>query len=320
MPNITRRTWLVQGAAAGLLATPPAWGAEFPERPVRLVLPQPPGGAADQMARLLAERLEALWGQSVVIEHKPGGGSVLATQYVARSTPDGYAIGTAGSSLTINAVLRKDLPFRIGDLQPLARVGYYTTVLLAHPDLPAQDVRGLLALARATPQLYGSNGVGSAAHLAGELLAQMGGVNLQHVPYNGAAKMYTDMIGGRLPLGFAIATSAETFVKSGQLKVIGVTTAARSPLYPQWPAIAEQLPGYEAVNWAGLYGPAGLPRAVLDKLSGSLIQVLRQPETRKALQGMGIEVAEQPAAEFEAFIRQDLERLAPVARKLGPLK
>jgi len=320
MQTITRRAWLVGTGAIGLGATTAASAAEFPERPLRLVLPQPPGGAADQMARLLAERLEALWGQSVVIEHKPGGGAVLATQHVARSAPDGYTIGTAGSSMTINAVLRKDLPFRMGDLQPLARIGYYTTVLLAHPGVPAQDVRGLLALARGTPQLYGSNGVGSAAHLAGELLAQMGGVDLQHVPYNGAAKMYTDMIGGRLPLGIAIATSAETFVKSGQLKVIGVTTAARSPLYPQWPAIAEQLPGYEAVNWAGLYGPAGLPRPVLDKLSAGLVQVLRQPDTRKALQGMGIEVSELPAAEFEAFLRQDIERLTPLAQKLGPLK
>jgi len=318
MQNITRRAWMA--CTAGLAWAGSARASDFPQRPLRLVLPQPPGGAADQLARLLAERLEALWKQTVVIEHKPGGGAVLATQYVARSAPDGHTLGTAGSSLTINALLRKDLPYRIGDLQPLARIGYYTTVLLAHPGVPAKDVRELLALARSSPQLYGSNGVGSAAHLAGVLLAQMGGVDLQHVPYNGAAKMYTDMIGGRLPLGFAIATSAESFVKSGQLKVIGVTTPTRSALYPQWPAIAEQLPGYEATNWAGLYGPAGLPRPVLDTLSSGLLQVLRQPDTRQALQGMGIEVAEQSASDFQAFIQQDLERLAPLARKLGPLQ
>lgn len=148
----------------------------------------------------------------------------------------------------------------------------------------------------------------------------MAGIELQQVPYNGASRMYTDMIGGRLLLGFAIASSAEPFVRSGQLKVIGVTGAARSPLYPQWPAIAEVLPGYEAVNWAGLYGPAAIPRDVAEQLSASVVKVLRQPETRRALNGIGIDVAEQAGSEFAAFIRQDIERIAPVSRKVGPLE
>lgn len=314
-----RRGLLRSLAAVALASAGPAWAA-FPTRPVRVLVPQAPGGAADQLVRLLAARLEALWGQSVVIEYKPGGGSVLATQTLARSAPDGLTLASAGSSLTLNTVLRRDLPYRLSDLQPLVRVGYYTTVLLAHPSVAAKDARELLALARGTPLNYGSNGVGSAAHLAGELLNQAGGVAMQHVPYNGASKMYTDMLGGRLPLGLSIAGSAEAFVKAGQLKVLGVTTAARSPLFPTWPAIAESVPGYEAVNWAGLIAPAGLPREVLEALGNDLMKVLRQPETRKALADMGVEAAELPPAEFAAFVQRDIERITPLASKIGPLQ
>jgi tripartite-type tricarboxylate transporter receptor subunit TctC len=305
--------------ATVLAGAAPAAAQDFPSRPVRVIVPQAPGGAADAMARLIADQLKAAWGQSVIVDHKPGGGAVLATQFVARSAPDGYTLGTAGSSLTINAVLRKDLPYRMGDVQPLARIGYYTTVVVAHPALEANNVSELVALARRQSLLYGSNGIGSAAHLAGELLNSMAGIQMQHVPYNGAAKMYTDLIAGRLQLGIAIASSAEPFVKSGQLKVIGVTNAKRSALFPQWPAIAEALPGYEAVNWAGLYGPAGLPAAVTEKISADVVKVLRSPETRRALTGMGIDVAEQPAADFVDFLKQDLDRITPVAAKVGPL-
>lgn len=318
-----RRRWLahVAALAAGAaLHGGTRAAATFPAKPVRVIVPQAPGGAADQTIRFIAERLEARWGQSVLIEYKPGGGSVLATQTVARSAPDGHTLGTCASSLTLNAVLRKALPYRMADVLPLARVGYFTTVLLAHPSLPAKDVGDLVALARQHPLLYGSNGAGSAAHLAGALLAQMGGIEMQHVPYNGAARMYTDMVGGRLTLGFAIATSAEPFVRAGQLKVLGVTNAARSALYPGWPAIAETLPGYEAVNWTGLYGPAGMPREVAEQISSDVVAVLRQPDTRKALAGMGIDVAEQPAGPFAEFIQRDLERIAPLARTIGNLE
>jgi tripartite-type tricarboxylate transporter receptor subunit TctC len=320
---ITRRHLIVRdGALAAACVAGFRVGATsaFPTRPVRVIVPQAPGGAADQMIRVIAERLESIWGQTVLIEYKPGGGSVLATQSVARSTPDGYTIGTAGSSLTLNAVLRKNLPYAMKDVRPLARIGYYTTVLLAHPSLSANDVSGVVALAKRTPLLYGSNGVGSAAHLAGELLNKLAGIEMQHVPYNGASKMYTDMVGGRLTLGFAIASSAEAFVKAGQIKVIGVTQATRSPLYPDWPAISETLPGYEAVNWAGIYGPAAMPKAVADQLSADLVKAVRHPDTRKRLADMGIDVAEQPGDEFATFIARDIERIAPVSKQIGTLE
>lgn len=324
-PDAARRRLLRHGIAAallpaGLLLAPAARAQGFPARPVRIILPQPPGGAADRLARLIGERLEARWKQPVVLDNKPGGGVVIGTLATVRSAPDGYTLALLGSSLSINAVQRKDLPYdSLKDLQPVTRVGYYTVALMAPAGFPAHDIKGLIALAKARPgQLsFGSNGIGTSAQLAGEMLNHMAGIELQHVPYNGAAKMYTDMIGGQIPLGFAVASSAESFVKAGQLKVLGVTSSQRSPLYPAWPAIAETLPGYEAVNWAGFVAPAGLPRELVQRIGDDLLAVLRAPEMAKALADMGIELAPQSAAEFEAFIRSEVTRFAAVTRPLG---
>ncbi len=321
--NSARRA-LLGGIAASLCA--PALvraQAPFPTRPVRIVLPQPPGGAADRLGRMLADRLEARWKQPVVLDNKPGGGVVVGTLATVRAPADGYTIGLLGSSLSINAVQRTDLPYQIKDLQPLARVGYYTMALVAPASFAANDVKGLIALAKAQPAnhfSFGSNGIGTSAQLGGDLLNHMAGIQLQHVPYNGAAKMYTDMIGGLVPLGFSVVSSAESFIKSGQMKVLGVTSAQRSPLYPQWPTIAETLPGYESVNWAGFCAPAGLPRDLVQKLSDDITAVLRTPDMAKSLADMGIEVAPLGADEFQAFIQSEVRRFAAVTKPLAPAK
>lgn len=317
-----RRRTLLAGLAA--LAAPAfAQSQKFPSRPVKIVLPQPPGGAADRLARMLGDRLEAHWKQPVVLENKPGGGVVIGTQAVVRSPADGYTIGLLGSSLSINAVQRKDLPYEIKDLQPLARVGYYTVALVAASNFPASDIKGLIAMAKGQPAKaisFGSNGIGTSAHVAGEMLNHMAGIELQHVPYNGAAKMYTDIVGGVLPIGFSVVSSAEPFLKAGQMKVLGVTSAQRSPLYPQWPTIAETLPGFEAVNWAGFCGPAGLPREVTQELGDDLLAVLKAPDVARALAAMGIEHAPQGPAEFAGFIQSEVKRFATVLRPLAAQK
>ncbi len=318
-----QRRNLVQGgllAALGM-ATPLAARAQAwtPTRPVKLILPQPPGGAADRLARMLAERLEARWKQPVVLDHKPGGGVVVGTLATARAAPDGHTLALLGSSLSINAVIRKDLPYdSFKDLAPVARVGYYTVALFAAASLPANDLKELIALAKAQPGKlsFGSNGIGTSAHVAGEMLNHMAGIQIQHVPYNGAAKMYTDMLGGQIPLGFAIASSAESFLKAGQLKVLGVTSLQRSQLFPQWPAIAETLPGYEAVNWAGFAVPAGTPAAAIKTMSDSILELLRTPEMTKGIADMGIELAPQGPAEFEAFMRSEVQRFAALTKPL----
>lgn len=316
--SLNRRQWVFTAllAAHGL-----AWSQGLSSRPMRLVLPQPPGGAADRLARVLAERLEARLKQSVVVENKPGGGVVVGTQFVARAPTDGHVIGLLGSSLSINAVQRKDLPYEVKDLQPLARIGYYTVGLIAQANFPANDIKGLIALAKSQPPnalSFGSNGIGTSAHVAGEMLNHMAGIELQHIPYNGAAKMYTDMGGGLIPLGFSVLSSAEAFIKAGTFKVLGVTSLQRSTLYPQVPAIAETLPGFEAVNWAGICGPAGLSPELTKKLSDDLLAVLADPAMVKILADQGIEYGPQGPAEFAAFIESEVRRFSTLTRPLTP--
>lgn len=318
-----RRRALLTGLAACALPALAQPAQKFPVRPVKIILPQPPGGAADRLARMLGERLEAMWKQPVVLENKPGGGVVIGTQAVVRAPADGYTIGLLGSSLSINAVQRKDLPYEVTNLQPLARVGYYTVALVAAANFPVDDIKGLIALAKSNPPnrfSFGSNGIGTSAQVAGEMLNHMAGIELQHVPYNGAAKMYTDIVGGVLPMGFSVVSSAEQFIKAGQMKVLGVTSAQRSPMFPQWPAIAETLPGFQAVNWAGFCGPAGMPRDITQQLGQDLVTVLNEPDVVKALAGMGIEHAPQGPAEFGAFIQSEMKQFAAVVRPVASPK
>ena len=320
---IRRRTLLGAAAAAAIGPAALAQGGKYPARAVKIVLPQPPGGAADRLARMLGDRLETHWKQPVVLENKPGGGVVIGTLAVARAPADGYTIGLLGSSLSINAVQRKDLPYEVKDLQPLARVGYYTVALVAAANFPANNIKELIALARSqgpNKVSFGSNGIGTSAQLAGEMLNHMAGIEMQHVPYNGAAKMYTEMVGGVLPIGFSVVSSAEPFIKAGQMKVLGVTSAKRSPLYPDWPAIAETLPGFEAVNWAGFCGPAGLPPDIVQQVSDDLLAVLKAPDMAKVLAAQGIESAPQGPAEFAAFIQSEMKRFATVTKPLAPAR
>lgn len=317
-PGHARRRFVL-AALAGAIVPAMAQGQKFPVRPVKLVVPQPPGGAADRLARMLGERLGAHWKQSVVVENKPGGGVVVGTQAVVRAPADGYTIGLLGSSLSINAVQRKDLPYEVKDLQPLARVGYYTVALVAAANFPANDIKSLIALAKNQPAnriAFGSNGIGTSAQVAGQMLNHMAGIELQHVPYNGAARMYTDMLGGVLPLGFSVVSSAEQFINAGQMKVLGVTSAQRSPLFPQWPAISETLPGFEAVNWAGFCGPAGMPRDVTQQLGEDLLAAMKSPDVAKLLAAMGIEYTPEGPAEFGEFIQSEIKRFAAVTRPL----
>lgn len=316
----SRRRALQILSMAGLCATAEAGAQNFPSRSVHMVVPQPAGGAADRLARILAERLEARWKRSIVVENKSGGGVVVGSTAVARATADGHTLGLLGASLSINAVQRKDLPYdALKDFTPLARIGYYTMALVAEKSLPANNVAELLTLARSQPGklAFGSNGIGTSAQLAGEMLNSMAAVDMLHVPYNGAAKLYTDMVGGLVPLGFTVASSAEAFIKSGQLKVLGVTSAKRSPLYPDWPAISETLPGYEVVNWAGFCGPAGLSPAIAQKLSSDIVDVLKEEQVARLLAEMGIEVLPQAPEEFRGFIREEIQRFARITRPLA---
>ncbi len=324
--TLSRRTRrrLLKGAAVCALpaqALPAlAQGENFPARPVRIVLPQPPGGAADRLARTIAAQLEARWKQSVLVENRPGGGVIVGTSATVRAAPDGYTIGLLGSSLSINAVQRTDLPYdAVKDLTPIARLGYYTVALVAAPSFAPNSVAELIAEAKRKPGQvsFGSNGIGTSAQLAGEMLNHMASIELVHIPYNGAAKMYTDIIGGQIPIGFGVASSAAPFIRDGKLKVLGVTSLRRSPLFSDWPAIAETLPGFESVNWAGFTGPAGMPPALVKRLADDLLAVLATPVLEKELVAMGIEAAPQGPDEFRHFIGAEISRFAQVTKPLA---
>jgi tripartite-type tricarboxylate transporter receptor subunit TctC len=318
-----RRAALARMLCAAIV---PAWAsgsavaAEFlPNRPVKAILPLPPGGAADRMLRVVTNRLEVRWKQPVVVDSKPGAGSVVGMQALATSPPDGHTLALTSGLYSINAA-RSDLPKDIfKELRLVSRIGFYTLGLVAAGTVPANDIKSLIALAKKDPASYpyASTGVGTPQNLAGEMFNQMAGLNLTHIPYNGAGKLLTDMVGGRLPLCFAVLTSAEGFIKTGQVKVLGVTSARRSPLFPDVPAIAETIPGYETVSWSGFVVPATTPTALVRQLSDDIVAVTREPEVVKAMAEMGFELDPLGLAEFEAFVKLETAKYVPIVKRMG---
>lgn len=297
-----------------------ARAGDFPERPVKLIVPLAPGGATDVVARLFAQKLEAAWRQPVVLEHRPGGGTVIGAQAVASAPPDGYTLGIVISALTINPSLRKDLPYdTLKDFAPLTQIGNTVMALVAAPSLPADDLRGLLAVAKKTPGelAYASLGVGTGTHLAGELLKMRAGVDLLHVPYPGSAPAYKDLLGGRVPLGFVLLQSALPHAKAGRLKVIGVTSEKRSASFPEFPALAESLPGYAVDSMFGLVAPGAIAKALQAKIATDAVAALRDPALKARLAELGIDVVGSTPEAFGAFLRAEIAKWAPVVKASG---
>ena len=307
----------MRGVLALLAALACGAAYAFPTRPVTIIVPQPPGGANDALVRTIAQKLQESWGQAVVLDFRPGGGVIVGTQALARSPADGHTLGLITSGHGLNQALRTDLPYdSVKDFAPVARIGYYVMALVAVPAFEANDVKGLVAAAKAKPGTvqYASLGIGGATHLAGELLKLLAHVDMQHVPYNGSAPAYRDMLGGRVPVAFVILNSALPHVRAGRLKVLAVTNPKRSQIYPEYPTIGESVPGYELISWAGLAVQGATPREVVQKLSADVLAALQSPEVRQKLTDYGLEVAPQGAAEFEAFIRSETVRMATIVR------
>jgi tripartite-type tricarboxylate transporter receptor subunit TctC len=307
----------VRGVLALLAALACGAAYAFPTRPVTIIVPQPPGGANDALVRTIAQKLQESWGQAVVLDFRPGGGVIVGTQALARSPADGHTLGLITSGHGLNQALRTDLPYdSVKDFAPVARIGYYVMALVAVPAFEANDVKGLVAAAKAKPGTvqYASLGIGGATHLAGELLKLLAHVDMQHVPYNGSAPAYRDMLGGRVPVAFVILNSALPHVRAGRLKVLAVTNPKRSQIYPEYPTIGESVPGYELISWAGLAVPGATPREVVQKLSADVLAALQSSEVRQKLTDYGLEVAPQGAAEFEAFMRSEAVRMGTIVR------
>jgi tripartite-type tricarboxylate transporter receptor subunit TctC len=295
---------------------------DFPKRPVRLVLTfGAPGGSPDTIARVTGAKLSEMWGVQVVVDPRPGAGGMLATELVAKATPDGYTLVLVSPSHVINPSLHAKVaydPFR--DFAPITQAAVVPNILSVHPGVPARSVKELIALAKAKPGSlsYGSAGTGSSQHLAGELFREMAGVDIVHVPYKTANTANLDLIAGRIQVAFA-ATSSVNFIRDGRLVGLAVTSGRRSPAFPALPTIAEAgLPGYEAAAWYGVLAPTGVPRPVIAKLHRDFGTALAQPDVREKLVAQAIEaVTSATPGDFTKFLRREHDKWAALVRKSG---
>jgi tripartite-type tricarboxylate transporter receptor subunit TctC len=308
-------------AAAGLLLVQVAPGfaqAPYPSKPVRILVGYPPGGGTDILARAVAVKLNEAWGQPVVVENRPGASTVIASEMLAKSPPDGYTLINASAVHAINASTFKKLPYDpVKDFQPIAFIAMVPNVLLVHPSLPVKTVKDLTALAKAKPgQLdYGSTGASSPYQIAAEMYKMMTGTNIVHVPYKGAAPALTALLAGEVTVMFGNVVSSMPFVKGGRTRAIAVTTEKRSGALPDVPTMAESgLKGYVFASWFGLMGPAGMPAPVVTKIHADTMAVLKSPELNARLTAEGAELQPMTPAQFSEHVRVEIERIGKVVK------
>ena len=316
-----RRVFLM---AAAMLLAPTFVAAQaveaWPDKPVKLIVPFPPGGPTDTVARIISTGLQTLWKQSVVVDYKPGAGTTLGTNLVAKSTADGYTLGMAITALTINPSLQPNLPYDTKkDLVGVSQVAQAHFGLFAHPSQPFNNMQELIAYAKKNPNAlsYATPGTGTGTHLAGEMLASMAGIRLLHIPYKGSAPAQQDMIGGRVPLLFDVLFSSMPFVKDNRMKVIALSSPKRAASSPEIPLIAETVPGFSAVSAIGIIGPAGMPPALLQKISADIGQVVRSAEVVSRMQQLGMEPVGSTSDQYTAQIRQDIDKWAAIVKSAG---
>ena len=307
--------------AAGLLAATATPAQTYPSKPVHIVVPFAPGGPADLYARVLGEKLQASLGQSFVIEDKPGGGSIVGTDAVAKSAPDGYTLLMMSNTHTVNESLIPDRPFQLlRDFVPVAPVNYSDLVLVVHPSVAANSLREFIALAKSKPGTlnYASSGPGTPYHMAGELFKSMAGVDIVHVPYKGSSGARTDILGGQVQMMFDAITTMAPNVRAGKLKALATSGRVRSSVLPEVPTLSEAgVPGYEAVIWLGVMAPTATPRAVVEKLNAEIQRIVNAPEMKAAWEKQGAIAMSMTPEEFGRFMREDIEKWARIVKISG---
>jgi tripartite-type tricarboxylate transporter receptor subunit TctC len=318
-PNPLRRRLLAGAWLAGLWPVVPLRAAGYPGQPVRLVVPFPPGGATDTLARLLAARLQEAWGQPVTVENKPGAGGSLGTDLVAKAPADGYTVLMGITALIQAPPLMPRLPYDpIKDLAPVTEVGRTSSVFCVPAASPAADVKQFVAMVRAQPGRYnfGSYGNGTSSHIHGALLAQQAGLDLAHVPYKGAAPLLTDLIGGQLSAAFVDSVTASPQLKSGRFRVLAVTGARRNPLLPEVPTFQELgYHSFEPYGWFGLFMPAAAPAAVVAQFSAEARRILQLQEVRAKFDEMGVMPVGNSPEEFARTVREDAKLYARIIKE-----
>jgi tripartite-type tricarboxylate transporter receptor subunit TctC len=292
--------------------------ADYPTRPVRIVVPSPPGGGTDIVARVLAQHFSKALGQPFVVENKPGAGNMIGIESVARAPADGYTLLFVASTLALNSVLYKKVPYDpVRDFAPITIAATAPNVLIVNPALPAQTLAEFIALAKKKPGAlsYGTPGIGTSPHLSMELLKSMTGIDIVHVPYRGTAAAVTDVIGGQIAATFANALTAKPQVDSGRVRALAVSGPRRIDAFPAVPPVAEAgVPGYEAMQWYGLAAPAGTPAAIIARLHAEAVKALQSDDMKEKLALDGAQPVGSSPAEFAALIRSELEKWTRVAR------
>lgn len=306
-------------SAAALCGT--ASAQNYPNKPITIVVPFSPGGATDIMSRTLAERLHARFGQPVIVENKPGAGTMIASDYVAKAAPDGYTVLLAASSLGIAPALYSKVNYDpIKDFKPISLVASVVHVLSVHPSVPAKNVSELVEWVKANPSKanYGSVGAGTSTHLESELFNTMAGVKMEHVPYKGSAPALIDLVSGNINVMFDAYASSKPFINDNKIRLLAVTTAQRSKLLPDVPTVSESgLPGYEAMPWLGFVAPANTPDPVVKKFHDELNEVLKEPAVQEKFQSLGLEIIGNNPDEFAQFLQNDIGKWAKVVKDSG---
>jgi tripartite-type tricarboxylate transporter receptor subunit TctC len=311
-------------AAAWLIAALPAIAADaqsYPSKPIRIIVPFPPGGISDVMSRVFGQKFTDAWNQPVIVENRAGAGGNIGTEIVAKSPPDGYTLvmGSIGTH-AVNVSLFSKLPYDpVRDFAPVALVIEADGLLVLHPSVPVKTVKDLIALARARPGqlVYASAGNGTAAHLAGELFKSMAKIDLVHIPYKGNVPAISDLVGGQTSMLFATLPTVLPLAKAGKLHALAVTGAQRNPTVPDVPTMADTLPGFEVTNWIALFAPAGTPGDIVAKLNAEIMRIMRLPDVQSRLVNEGAKFTPNTPSEFAAFVKAEITKWGKVIKDTG---
>ena len=318
MPLMRHFAALLALAIAATIGAPPCKADDYPSRPVRIIVPFGAGGPTDVYTRAIAEELRKALHQTFVMENKPGAGTTIGTDYVAKAAPDGYTLLMVSGTQTVNETLYTKKPYHLmHDLVPIAPLIDSDLVLVAHPSVPAKSVKELLALARAKPGTlnFGSSGPGSNYHMAAELLKHLTGINIVHVPYKGSTGMRTDILSGQIQMLFDSVPTMAPLIKAGKVRALGTSGTARSAILPDVPTIAEAgVPGFQATLWVGFMAPAGTPQPIVDKLNAEITKIVSRPDIKAAWQKQGAEPVTMTQPQFKAFMDAQIAKWAGVIK------
>ena len=308
-------------ATSAVLSSPVLGQAQYPSKPVRLIVPYPPGGGTDTMARTLGLKLSEMLGQQVIVDNRPGGGANIGAELAAKSPPDGYTLLMCTIAHATAGSLYRKLGYDVlRDFTPVSLLATTPHILVIHPSVPVKSVKGLLALAKARPNelVYSSSGSGTPAHLAGELFKHMAGVSMVHVPYKGGGPSVVALLSGEVALAFATTPSVINHVKAGRLRAVAVTTARRSVATPELPTISELgLAGYDVGSWYGLLAPAGTQKDIVARINAESHKALRLPDVKQRMDASGFEALTSTPEEYGAFLRGEVDKWAKVVKAAG---